>query len=92
MFDEQKDPEPSYAIARWIALGAIIGAAVMRKNNQYFTKAFRSGDFPGTARRGRCSRFLAERLTLTGCFAKLLLRFRDLLNIVESELILHSVN
>jgi hypothetical protein len=39
-------------------------------NNQYFTKAFRSGDF---------SRFLAERLTLTGCFAKSLLRFRDLL-------------
>jgi hypothetical protein len=35
---------------------------------------------------------LAERLTLTGCFAKSLLRFRDLLNIVESELILHSVN
>jgi hypothetical protein len=29
---------------------------------QYFTKRLHSGDFPGTARQGRCSRFLAERL------------------------------
>jgi hypothetical protein len=29
---------------------------------QYFTKGLCSGDFPGTARQGRCSRFLAKRL------------------------------
>ena len=44
---------------------------------QYFKKGLCSGDFPGTARQGKCSRFLAERL-------KSLLPFRDVLIVIKS--------
>jgi len=41
-------------------------------------KGFRSGDFPGTTRQGRCSRFLTERL-------RSLLHFREVL-IIRAEM------